>query len=288
MKKMDYVIKNLGRKVPTFEWLSSIEHFFGKEETEKFCEYLIHRFNIKRKEDIRTLFTTIGFSLYSVMKDEQIAFISIYNFVNTNLEIIKNKEDGFKAFIDLHEKKRNELSKKLKKLGYSYEQITGNWKDKNNKDTYQREHIFVVYSENVERDKFINDMCNLSNKYNKDKVLITDEITDGTPLATYHANIYDSKAQEIIEEIEDITIGNVEKYLSDISDTKFLFKIPYEHNKKIIKLETKDRAMVELTYYSKAKQDRIKKMTPYSCNSAMLKSALIDRFGKIEYNWENE
>lgn len=172
------------------------------------------------------------------------------------------------------------LQKKIKKLGYSYEPILGNWKDKNEKDTYQREYIFVIFSEEANETKFINDICNLAKEYNKKEILITENIKDKGPKANYKSKIYDVETKKEILANEETGIETIEKYFSQVSNTKFLFKIPYENNKKVIELEDKKIP----SYYSKTKQELIKKAHINSFNMGMLKQALVAKFSEYNYN----
>ena len=92
-------------------------------------------------------------------------------------------------------------------------------------------------------------------------------------------DIFTGKVKEIIE---DTTIDEIEKYLSDMSGTKVLFKIPYENNKKVLNKNVNYLTMQ--SYYSKEKQEKVKNKNPYSFNSAMLRNSLLNRFKSKNYN----
>ena len=53
-------------------------------------------------------------------------------------------EDGFAKAQELYRNKNKLLASKIKRLGYSFTTSIGNWKDKTEKDTYQRER-FLLY-----------------------------------------------------------------------------------------------------------------------------------------------
>ncbi len=279
-KNMKYVMHNMTHSGNVVDWLMCIENFFGKEQTERFCEYYINVHQIIDKDDIRNIIPRHTLSIYWTMKSEQIAFISIYNPINTNIKLIKNREQGMQRAQELYRRKDIEFSKKIKKLGYSYETILGNWKDKNEKDTYQREYVFVIFSEDANEDKFINDICNLVNEYNKKEILITENIKDKGPRANLESKIYDTVTRAEVQKNEQTGIELIERYFSQISNTKFLFKIPYENNKKIIELKDKKISR----YYSKTKQELIKKVHVNSFNIGMLKQALVSEFSKDSYD----
>ena len=146
-KNSEYLMKNLTYEISTLDWIWYVKNYFGKEEAEKFCEYVIEARNILDNQDIRTLLHRYTLSVYWAMEKEQIAFISIYKPINREEKLIKSLENGLEKAQKLYRQKNKKLARKIKKLGYSYETINGNWKDKNEKDTYQRESIFAVYSE---------------------------------------------------------------------------------------------------------------------------------------------
>lgn len=279
-ENMKYVIENMTHNGNVVDWIMCIEAFFGKEQTEKFCEYYINAHQIISKSDIRNIIPTHTLSIYWCMENEQIAFISIYAPINNNIGLIKNRENGMQRAQEFYRRKAIEFSKKIKKLGYSYEAILGNWKDKNEKDTYQREYIFAIFSEKTNKYKFINDICNLAKEYNKKEILITETIKDKGPKAIFKSAIYDTQTKKELKENENTGIEVIEKYFSQMSSTKFLFKIPYENNKNIIKLENRKISR----YYSKIKQEIIKKAYVNSFNTGMLKQALLAEFRRDNYN----
>ena len=77
-----------------------------------------------------------------------------------------------------------------------------------------------------------------------------------------------------METFQDTTTEVVEKYFSDLCDTKFLFDIPYKNNKKILILE--EDAIKE--YYTPKKQELVKKSFVNSFNMGMYKQALLNDF----------
>lgn len=279
-KNMKYVMDNMTHSGNVVDWLMCIANFFGKEQTEKFCEYYINVHQIIAKNDIRNIIPRHTLSIYWTMKNEQIAFISMYSPINTNIGLIKSREQGIQKVQEFYRRKALEFSKKIKKLGYSYEPIIGNWKDKNEKDTYQREYIFAIFSEEANETKFTNDICNLAKEYNKKEILITENIKDKGPKAKFKSKIYNTEARKVLQENEETGIELLEKYFSQMSNTKFLFKIPYENNKKIVELKGKEIPR----YYSKIKQELIKKAHINSFNTAMLKQALLAEFRRDNYN----
>lgn len=279
-KNMRYVMDNMTHSGNVVDWLMCIENFFGKEQAEKFCEYYINVHQIIAKDDIRNIIPRHTLSIYWAMKNEQIAFISTYNPINTNISLIKNREQGIQKAQEFYRRKAFELSRKIKKLGYSYEPILGNWKDKNEKDTYQREYIFAIFSEEANETKFISDICNLAKEYNKKEILITENIKDKGPKAKFKSKIYNTETTKELQENEETGIELLEKHFSQMSNTKFLFKIPYENNKKIVELEGKEIRR----YYSKTKQKLIEKTYVNSFNMGMLKQALLATFRRGNYN----
>lgn len=283
MKKnsnMEYVLKNFRIDGNIVEWLMCIENFFGKEQAEAFCDYFINYRHILRTNDIRNMIQNHSMSVYKMKDKEQLAFVSIYKPINNKNILIQNMENGFEKAQKLYRRKSIDLSKKIKKLGYSYSTTWGNWKDKNCKDTYQREYIFVIYSENDNAEQFRNNIFNLLKDYKINTVLITDVIVNDDPQLQIKSKLFDTGTGSVLQEYADTTAEVVEDYLSDISDTKVLFKIPYEKNKKILWLENKNIA----DYYSKVKQERVKKAMPQSFNMGMLKQGLVHSFDKENYN----
>ena len=96
------------------------------------------------------------------------------------------------------------------------------------------------------------------------------------------SNIIDVSTGKVKETIEDTTIDTVESYLSNISETKVLFKIPYEMNKTVLNKDVDYLTMKN--YYSQQKQEKVKNKRPYSFNSAMIRGALLNRFNNQNYN----
>lgn len=281
MKKnsnMEYVMKNLGHNGNVVDWLYSIKSFFGNEQVENFCEYFIHSHQILRTNDIRNLIQHHSMSVYKMKDTEQLAFISIYKPINKNSKLIQNM--SFEKAQKFYRRKSIELSKRIKQLGYSYSTTLGNWKDKETKDTYQREYVFVIYSEQENSDQFRNNIFNLLKDYKIDTALITDVIVNDEPQLQIKSKLFDTGTGIVLQEYADTTVEVVEDYLSSISDTKVLFKIPYEKNKNI--LWEKHRNIAD--YYSKIKQEEIRKVMPSSFNMGMLKQSLIHSFEKENYN----
>lgn len=277
-----YIIDNYSEGIIGFDLVMSIKNFFGEDKAEEFFKYYIETKNLMRKNDIRNLFSIYTMSLYWAMNKEQIAFVSLYNVIDMNIDLVKNRENGLKRIQKFYRNKEIDFSKSLKKLGYSYEVIVGNWKDKNLKDTYQSEYIFAIYSEGENEDRFAEDICNLLKDYNREKVLITEKILTKGAKIKIKSSIYDTTTKEILEECEDTSIEILEKYFSDISNTKFYFKVPYARNKEFLKLEENK---IE-KYYSIKKQEMVRKVKPYSFNSGMLKQYLTKEFEKKDYNVE--
>lgn len=274
-KNKKYLQENLEFEIPVCHWLMYLEQFFGEEKTEEFCEYLINARQIMRKNDIRTVISRISLSVYSVSPKEQLVFVGIYNPIDQKGELIQKMEKGFEKAQRLYRKKNFELAEKIKKLGYSYTTVHGNWKDKNEKDTYQREQIFIIFSEKKNSKKFESDICNLVKEYNINSVMITDEIED-KPKAKIKSKLLEAKTGNELEIFSDTTIGIIEKYFSDLHNTRFLFKIPYERNKKILWLEEGEVA----DYYTPKKQEIVKNSGVHSFNMAMYKQALMHQFSK--------
>lgn len=281
MKKdsnMEYIMKNLGHNGNVVDWLYSIKSFFGDEQVENFCEYFIHSHQILRTNDIRNLIQHHSMSVYKMKGTEQLAFISIYKPINKNSKLIQNI--SFEKAQKFYRRKSIELSKRIKQLGYSYSTTLGNWKDKETKDTYQREYVFVIYSEQENSNQFRNNIFNLLKDYNIDTVLITDVIVNDEPQLQIKSKLFDTGTGVVLQEYADTTVEVVEDYLSSISDTKVLFKIPYEKNKNILWEEHRNIA----DYYSNIKQEEIRKVMPNSFNMGMLKQALVHSFYKENYN----
>ena len=279
-RNSNYILQNLDNEIPVCYWTMYIDNFFGREKAEKFYEYLINAHGIMRKNDIRKIINHISLSVYSFSAKEQIAFIGIYRSIDINSPVVKNMKNGFEKIQELYRNKNMQLSKKIKKLGYSYTTIKGYWKDKKEKDTYQQNNIFVVFSENEEQTKFKNDMCKLAQYYNLNSVLITDIIKDNNPKTLIQSNLFGTNTGNELENFQDTTTEVVEKYFSDLCDTKFLFDIPYKNNKKILILE--DDAIKE--YYTPKKQELVKKSFVNSFNMGMYKQALLNDFLNENYN----
>lgn len=281
MKKdsnMEYVMKNLGHNGNVVDWLYSIKCFFGDEQVENFCEYFIHSHQILRTNDIRNLIQHHSMSVYKMKDTEQLAFISIYKPINKNSKLIQNM--SFEKAQKFYRTKSIELSKRIKQLGYSYSTTLGNWKDKETKDTYQREYVFVIYSEQENSDQFRNNIFNLLKDYKINTALITDVIVNDEAQLQIKSKLFDTKTGIVLQEYADTTVEVVEDYLSSISDTKVLFKIPYEKNKNILWEEHRNIA----DYYSKIKQEKIRKIMPNSFNMGMLKQGLVHSFDRENYN----
>jgi hypothetical protein len=260
------------------DWLYCIKNFFGDEQTDEFCKYFIHAHQIMRKNDIRNLIEHHSLSVYECSNKEQLAVVTVYVPINSNSNLIRNI--GLKEAQAFYRDKSIRLSQKIRKLGYSYSKTWCNWKDKNTKDTYQREYVFFIYSEQDDVEQFKNNIFKLVKQYNINSVLITDTLNNKDSLLQIKSKLYDVKTEDVIQEFEDTTIETIEKYLSEISNTKVLFKIPYENNKKVLYLE--DKTIYD--YYSKEKQELIKKIQVKSFNSGMLKQALVTRFANKNYN----
>ncbi len=279
-KNFDYLMKNMTHNGNVADWLWQIKIFFGEEQAEKFCEHFISAHQILRVNDIRNIIGNYNFSVYSCSEKEQIAFFSIYRPINREEHIIKNLENGFEKAQKLYRNRDIEFSKSIKKLGYSYSTTYANWKEKSNKDTYQKEYVFIIFSEKDNPEEFKNNMIKLAIKYNIKQILITDKIIDKTPKMIIGSKQYNVPNGETIKETKDTTIETVEKYLSEIIGSKVLFKVPYEKNKTIIYYENNKLS----NYYSKNKQEKVKNMKPYSYNSTMVRNSLINKFNRENYN----
>ncbi len=279
-KNFDYVIHNMTHNGNVVDWLYSIKNFFGDEQTEAFCDYFIGVHQIIRKNDIRKILKTHSLSVYSRTQNEQLAFLSIYRPIDREQNIIKKLENGFEKAQKLYRNKDIKLSKSIKSLGYSYSTQLANWKDKNSKITYQKEYVFIIYSEKDSPEQFKNNILNLAKEYNIKEVLITNKLVDKSPKMVVSSKQYNVENGEIVKEIEDTTIETIENYLTEISYTKVLFEIPYENNKTI--LYNEEPCIVD--YYSIDKQEKIKNAMPTSFNMGMLKQSLIHSFLKENYN----
>ncbi len=278
----EYLLDNLDFDIPISFWVMYLDNFFGKEKAEEFYEYLINARDIKRKNDIRNLMSSIGFSIYDLSHNEQLAFISVFKPFDTERKLVENMPNGVDTIFKYYKKRNMELVKDIKKLGYSYEYTKFNWKDRKLRDTYQREHVFIIFSEKNNRTEFQNNIIKLSKKYNVKEVLITDNMVDKSTKMQIKSSVIDIFTGKVKEIIEDTTIDEIEKYLSDMSGTKVLFKIPYENNKKVLNKNVNYLTMQ--SYYSKEKQEKVKNKNPYSFNSAMLRNSLLNRFKSKNYN----
>lgn len=281
-KNSKYLLENLDFDLPLCYWEMYIENFFGEEKADDFYEYLINARQIMRKNDIRKIINHTSISVYSFSPKEQLAFVGIYNPINRNSHIIKNLENGFVKAQQLYRNKNIQLSKKIKKLGYSFTTAYGNWKDRTEMDTYQRERIFIIFSEGEKPEKFKNDICNLVKEYNINSVIITNELEDDKPKTKIVSKLFDVKTGNELKRFQDTTIEIVEKYFTDLHGTKFLFKIPYEKNKKVLCIEEEKKFWKE--YYTTKKQELVRKADIHSFNMAMYKHALIDAFSNKNYN----
>ena len=277
-KNFDYVMHNFRYGGNIVDWLYSIKNFFGEEQTEEFCDYFIHEHQIIRKNDIRNVIEHHSLSVYAVSGQEQLAIVTAYVPIDSDNKLIRNI--GFKETQEFYRNKSFKLAKKIRKLGYSYSITFCNWKDKNTKDTYQREYVFFIYSEKDNEEQFRNNIFNLLKDYNINSVLITDPLQDKSPKLQMHSKLYDVATGNVKLEYENTTIEIIEKYLSEISNTKALFNIPYERNKTVLQIE--DKTIYD--YYSKEKQESIKKIRPKSMNMGMIKQALLTRFSNKNYN----
>ena len=282
MNDYNYVLNNLEVNLTNNEWLRYVKNYFGEEDTKRFCEYVIDTRNIYRKNDIRNIIYSGSMSIYSMIDNEQLAILNYFKPIDTESSIIKNM--GLDKAITKYNKKDRELDKEIKKYGYSYSKANFYFKSKNVKDTFQSKYVNVVFSEKSTEAEFLNNIIKIAKLYNQQIVLITDKIPKTkTAKLIIKGKIYNTETREVIKEIENITIEEIEKYLTQISNTKVIYKIPYQKNKKIVNInETK--SIVDLDYYSKEKQEMAKKFNPYSYNTAMLKMAFKQKFTSKEYD----
>lgn len=277
-KNFNYVIHNFDYRGNFVSIMYSIKSFLGEEQTEEFCKFFIQSNNIIRKNDFRNLVQTDPFSVYAVSSNEQVAVLTVYVPIDRNQNLIKNI--GLKSTQKFYRNKDLKLSKSIKQMGYSFQVSLCNWKDKTEKDTYQREYVFFIYSENNSTEQFKDNILNLAKQYNIKSVMIIEKTKSKSATSVIKSNVYYIETGNILEEYTDTTIETIERYLSNVSNTKVLFKIPYEKNKKILYLEEKEI----FGYYSKNKQELVRKMKPYSFNSGMIKSALLSNFSRDNYN----
>lgn len=66
-------------------------------------------------------------------------------------------------------------------------------------------------------------------------------------------------------------------------NTKVIYKVPYIKNKHIININ-KTKPIIDLDYYSKYKQEKVKYFRPYSMNTGMMQMALLNKFSTKDYN----
>lgn len=277
-KNFNYVIHNFEYRGNFVSIMYSIKSFLGEEQTEEFCKFFIQSNNIMRKNDVRNLVQTDSFSVYAFSSNEQVAVLTVYVPIDRNQNLIKNI--GLKSTQKFYRNKDLKLAKSIKQMGYSFQVSLCNWKDKTEKDTYQREYVFFIYSENNSTEQFKDNILNLAKQYNIKSIMIMERTKSKSPTSVIKSNVYYIETGNILEEYTDTTIETIERYLSNVSNTKVLFKIPYEKNKKILYLEEKEI----FGYYSKNKQELVRKMKPYSFNSGMIKSALLSNFSRDNYN----
>lgn len=277
-KNFNYVIHNFDYRGNLLDIMFSIKSFFGEEQTEEFCKSFIQSNNIMRKNDVRNLVQTDSFSVYAFSSNEQVAVLTAYVPIDRNQNLIKNI--GLKSTQKFYRNKDLKLAKSIKQMGYSFQVSLCNWKDKTEKDTYQREYVFFIYSENNSTEQFKDNILNLAKQYNIKSIMIIEKTKSKSPTSVIKSNVYYIETGNILEKYTDTTIETIERYLSNFSNTKVLFKIPYEKNKKILYLEEKEI----FGYYSKNKQELVRKMKPYSFNSGMIKSALLSNFSRDNYN----
>lgn len=277
-KDFNYVIHNFEYRGNFVSIMYSIKSFLGEEQTEEFCKFFIQSNNIMRKNDVRNLVRTDPLSVYAFSSNEQVAVLTAYVPIDRNQNLIKNI--GLKSTQKFYRNKDLKLAKSIKQMGYSFQVDLCNWKDKTEKDTYQREYVFFIYSEDNSTEQFKDNILNLAKQYNIKSVMIIEKTKSKSPTSVIKSNVYYIETGNILEKYTDTTIETIERYLSNFSNTKVLFKIPYEKNKKILYLEEKEI----FDYYSKNKQELVRKMKPYSFNSGMIKSALLSNFSRDNYN----
>lgn len=157
-KHFNYVMQNFKYEGNIVDWLYCIKSFFGNEQTEEFCKYFIHAHQIMRKNDIRNLIEHHSLSVYECSNKEQIAVVTVYVPINNNSNLIRNI--GLKEVQAFYRDKSIKLAQKIRKIGYSYSTVSCNWKDKNTKNTYQREYVFFIYSEQDDVEQFKNNILN--------------------------------------------------------------------------------------------------------------------------------
>ena len=129
-KNAKYLLDNVNFEITMCFWVMYLDNFLGKEKAEEFYEYLINARDIKRLNDIRNLINTIGFSIYDLSRDEQLAFISIFKPFDIESKLVANMKNGANSVFEHYKKRNIQLLNDIKKLGYSCEKTTFNWKDK--------------------------------------------------------------------------------------------------------------------------------------------------------------
>ena len=278
----NYVLKNLDVNLTNGEWLMYVKNYFGGEETKKFCEYVIDTKNIYRKNDIRNIMNSGSMSIYSLIENEQLAILNYFKPIDIENIFVKNI--GLDKIKVKYNKKDINLDKEIKKFDYSYSKIKFYFKVENVKDTFQSKYINVVCSEKNTESEFLENMIDIARLFRQRFILITDKIPKiKTPRMIIKGKIYNTETREVVEEIENITIEEIEKYLMQTCNTKVMYKIPYYKNKNIIDInETKP--IVDLDYYSKDKQEKVKTFNPYSLNTGWLKMAFMQKFSLKGYN----
>ena len=278
----NYLLNNLGVNLTNNEWLMHVKKYFGEEKTEKFCEYMVESKNICRKNDIRNMIYSGSMSVFSLIDDEQLAIFNIFRPIDIENNIVKNI--GFEKIKIKYNKKDVELDKEIKKYGYSYTKINFNFKIENIKDTFQSKYVNVVYSEKSTEKEFLKNTIEIARLFRQKVILITDKIPKiKTPKMIINGKIYNTETGKPIKEVNDITIEKIEQYLRLTCNSKVVYEVPYYKNKNIININ-ESKSMIDLDYYSKQKQEKIKKIDPYSMNTAMLKMALLNKFSEKNYN----
>ena len=278
----NYVLNNLGVNLTNNEWLMHIEKYFGEKETKKFCEYMINARNICRKNDIRNLIFSGSMSVFSMVNNEQLAIFNIFKPIDIENNIVKNI--GLEKVKSKYNKRDIELDKEIKKYGYSYSKIKFNFKVENIKNTFQSKYVNVVCSEKSSENQFLKNTISIAKAFRQHYILITDKIPKiKTPQMIIKGKIYNTETREVIKEINDIKIKEIEKYLMLTCNSKVIYEVPYYKNKNIININ-ESKAIVDLDYYSKRKQAKVKSFNPYSMNTAMLKKALLNKFSEKNYN----
>ncbi len=273
---MQYVLENAQGAGNLVDWLTKIKVFFGEEKAEEFCEYYIQSHQMIRKEDIRNLLPRYTLSVYWAMEQEQLAFVSAYHGIDRESNLIRNRENGLEKAQQFYRKKDEELASKIRGLGYSYVAIETNWKDKQQKDTYQRDYTFCIFSEKDTEETFKQNIICLAKTLRQEKVLITNCIRDKGPKAQIPGKIYQVLSGKEVENYPDLVISDLEKYLADLSGTKVMFRIPYEKNKHdLFHGERKIGC-----HYSLQKQESVTNARVDSFNMGMLKQGLVHQFQK--------